>query len=468
MSEKTKTGLETLLKNNLVAIPANLVKLELAKELGWELTAAVVNINGYLVDAYVFSLTDNLLAQVLQAGSMNEVATGIKKMNYVQCVWEAKLLPLFVADEGNVIVEYDSEQSDQSDEEDKSNEEAARDRVVLLKYAEILRRFSQITGGVKFHLHRKDGSTKAPFAPEPGVVHIFFNMAPPGESQARYLNKAFGLMLDREGMAVLAAGPTIGRGKIFSDKKEPLVQIVGNNIYLLLPTFSYYLETRSTQLFEKAITLAWNGYRENVGKQENDEPADEMNFVEVMNKFEEKWHKRISDKIAEVDNEIDRLRTELLNKYKDRRDFVRWASYLASQQGQTKETLAAEYQKIKAEENVVGIYLVGKGIHVKTKPLYLEYEAKIYAVGSFVIRIGEQGDISVWNEQPLHPAGVPHPHIAKDGGPCFGNATDAITKATASRKYADAIRYVLRWLTQGYSPELAEVKIEEWPEVCHE
>lgn len=464
MSEKTKTGLETLLKNNLVAIPANLVKLELAKELGLEAIPTVVDVmGGFRVDVYLFICKPDQ-----QAESIVTKVADLQKLNYVQCAWEAKLLPLFVADEGNAVIHYDSKQSDQSDEEDQSDEKAARDRVVLLKYAEILRQFSQITGGVKFYLHHKDGLTKAPFASEPGVVHIFFNVAPPGQIQARYLRTAFGLLLDREGMEVLAAGPTAGRGKVFSDKKGPLVQIIGNNIYLLLPTLSYYLETRSTQLFEKVITLAWNGYRENVGKQENDEPADETDFIKTLGQSVEKQHKYISDEIANVDDEIDRLRKKLLNKYKDRQDFVRGVSYIASKQGQTKETLAAEYQKITNEMNVAGIYLVDEGIHVKTKPLYLEYEEKTYAVGSFVIRISDWGDISVWNEQPLHPAGVPHPHIAKDGGPCFGNATDAITKAAAGHKYATAIRYVLRWLTRGYSPELAEVKIEEWPEVRHE
>ena len=84
-------------------------------------------------------------------------------------------------------------------------------------------------------------------------------------------------------------------------------------------------------------------------------------------------------------------------------------------------------------------------------------------VGAYTIGISKFGEVSVWSERPLHPNGIPHPHIAKDGGPCFGNATDAITKAAANHKYYDAIFFILRWLKHGYTPELTAVKIEEWP-----
>ena len=129
------------------------------------------------------------------------------------------------------------------------------------------------------------------------------------------------------------------------------------------------------------------------------------------------------------------------------------------------DALPTEWRRIRGNPHVAGVALVGKGIHLTTKPVSISSNGTLYSVGRFVIRISKSGAFFIWNLDRLHPEGVPHPHISREGTPCLGNASSAIHSAFAEYRYADGVDYLLKWLTEGYEEKLALHKATEWPEV---
>ena len=172
--------------------------------------------------------------------------------------------------------------------------------------------------------------------------------------------------------------------------------------------------------------------------------------------------------LSSIEKSIADAQQKLTDLYRQRKDLE--ALVLSFQSTpfvqSTLHRLESDFQKMESEPDVAWITIVDKGIHVKTQPIEIEHEGARYMVGAFVIRVSEDGHVSVWSEQPAHPKGIPHPHIAKDGGPCLGNASDVIARAAGEHRYYDTVKLVLRWLKDGYTPELASVKIEEWPVVA--
>ena len=124
--------------------------------------------------------------------------------------------------------------------------------------------------------------------------------------------------------------------------------------------------------------------------------------------------------------------------------------------------LPSDLERIRKLPQVEHVTCVDGGLHVHTREIVIAHEGTSYSVGSFILRVGKNGGIAIWPKRTTHPEGIPHPHIAKDGGPCYGNATDAITKAAADFRIADVVQYVLTWLQHGYTPGLAEHKLAEW------
>jgi len=222
----------------------------------------------------------------------------------------------------------------------------------------------------------------------------------------------------------------------------------------------------SPRIFEYLLVLGWEGCRRHqFHPPEADHPARRKDFLACTQGWLETGRDLMARDLAKVDANIEQAQRWLAELLRSKRELEEHicAYDLTPFVQVTLKRLPRDYRLIKADPDVAMIAVVSDGLHIETRPLHVEHEGRRYAVGSFTIRIGRKGTVNVWCETPLHPKGVPHPHIAKDGGPCFGNATNAILRAGADHRYHDAVTLVLRWLKQGYAPQLASVKIEEWP-----
>ncbi len=334
------------------------------------------------------------------------------------------------------------------------------------EYRKSLLSFARLSG-LAVHFHAEGGGIRPPFPDEPGVVRILTNACPPGHTTARYVPLAFGMKINEDGLSALANGPTKGRGVVLKDELgEPMVQVLGNTWYLLIPTLSNYNFQTSALIFERLLALAWKGARE-AAKAPGPKKATRRAFVETVATWTDELPALIREDVKNMDRKIQDAQRDLADLTRRKKESLALLEAFgkSSFAKEAKARCAKDFLAIKADARVAGVSFVDDGFHVETRPLEAAHRGMRYAFGAFVIRVSKRGVVSVWSEAPTHKDGVPHPHIAKDGGPCFGNATDAIARAGGEQRYADAVRYVLRWLTEGYTHALAAVKIEEWPYV---
>lgn len=339
-------------------------------------------------------------------------------------------------------------------------------RLALAEYDRLLRTLARLSG-LEVHFHAEGSGIRPPHSDEAGIVHILTNAQPPGHTTARYVSLAFGMKVEESALAVIANGPTKGRGIVLKDPLgEALVQIVGNTWYLLIPTLSHFNWQTSVLIFDKLLSLAWNGWRER-GKAEKAKPATRKEFTETVEKWTGDLPTLIVADVANIDRKIEDAQRDLADLTRRKKESLALLEAFgkSSFAKETKGRMPKDFEAIMKDPNVARLSFVDDGFHVETAPLAIEHEGKRYAMGAFTIRIAKRGTVSVWSEKPTHQEGIPHPHIAREGGPCFGNATRAIAEAAGEQRYATAVNYVLRWLLEGYTPALAAVKIGEWPYV---
>src|SRR5690606_10370607 len=135
----------------------------------------------------------------------------------------------------------------------------------------------------------------------------------------------------------------------------------------------------------------------------------------------------------------------------------------ASFQQEVRERLPGELIAMRGLEGVANVEVVDDGIHLTSEPVTLVHEGVRYPMGTFTVRLDpEDCSVEAWNDDPLHPDGHHHPHVANKSLACYGNIGLALTKALAAYRYLDAATIAMRWLWT-YSASTTLYKIEEWP-----
>lgn len=330
-------------------------------------------------------------------------------------------------------------------------------------YMPLMRRLAQVSG-LALTYHRHDERIIPP-TPDDGIIHLWGNSCPPGENQTWYRETVFGLPVspNKDENRATGYGPTAGRGLILLDEDaRPVLQILRNNWYILFPVISYFNDLTSVQIFERLLALGWGAVQSGA---KPERPLSRRKFLRTAPVWTKGSTTYIQEQAQEVREQIAQMTQRLAELH---RQLERWIGFEKGVENnpfstRTRRALPGELKSIQVNPLVEGLDLHPEAIHVRTKPIVVSHEGVDYAVGTFVIRINNLGALMIWGETPTHPQGVPHPHIAKHGSPCYGNAGTAIARAAGEARYADAIEYVLTWLTRGYSPSLAETKIEEWP-----
>ena len=335
-------------------------------------------------------------------------------------------------------------------------------------YSNLLRRLAQVTGrSVTFH-HGRAG-VQLPNLDREGI-HIYTNSYPVGLNNAnRPISAAFGLNLTEDGREVVARHPTLGRGVVMKDGDEQdMIQVVDNNWYLLLPTMSHFNESTSLEIFERLLAL---GLEASERRSVMLKQSGRRDYLTGMKTNLGKRARHFEDRVKEAEVQIERLQRQLLMEEQKLREFIlmrdAWRKYEAGQFRRLGRK--RDFERLVAHPLIDRFYLIDDGfLQICTKPIVIEHEGRLYRMGKFIITLNGWQEVGMHCVHSPHPRGVQHVHIGASGDPCFGNAGRAITEALADFRIADAIYYMLSWLTQGYSPELAEVKIEEWPLVSDE
>ena len=335
-------------------------------------------------------------------------------------------------------------------------------------YADPLRRLAQVTGrSVTFH-HGNPGA-QLPH-PDRDGIHIYTNSYPVGLNKySRAIATAFGLNIAEDGKEVTAKFPTLGRGVVMKDEDgQDMVQVVDNNWYLLLPTISCFNEETSLEIFERLLAF---GLMAEVQSARSPRQVKRKAYMTGMKASLDHRVAHFDGKMREAVDNIENLQRALLVEEQKLREIIvmrdAWRRAAAREFRQISR--GREFERLAAHPQIERFYLIDDGfLQICTKPIVIEHEGKRYAMGEFVITLNGWQEVGMHCESSPHPRGVQHVHIGVSGNPCFGNAGVAINKALADFRIADAVCYMLTWLTQGYTPELAEVKIEEWPLVADE
>lgn len=342
----------------------------------------------------------------------------------------------------------------------------------FVSYSRTLAAMGRLTGR-RFHFHCDSRGVHDPFPAGSDDIHLFPNTSPTGESGLDETTHAFGRKIQSDGAPVKSRTRAAGRGVTLPGKYNQVVQVIGNNIFFLLPIIDYYHGKESDEIFDEAFALGWNHIRSASHAMSAESDSLSASGPEAYARASERWAVRYTDTLrsqrAKIVYKIQDLQQQLATLYRQQHELSE-ALRLIGKDSFLRAAIDhadGDYAAILALPDVESAEIIEDGLHVATRRIVVEHGGRRHDTGSFIIRLsGESGKVTVWARETAHPDGQPHPHLPKNGGPCFGNATSAILSASAEHRRADAVRYVIDWLKYGYTESSALRKIDEWPEAA--
>ena len=359
----------------------------------------------------------------------------------------------------------------QAHQEDRK--QSTGEKVLLPLFVKFLAQVGGVHGDTAFFLHANTPTGfYEPMKNVTNEIHVFMGMTPMLEYDGEYPERLFGISVEAGGYFHRLYAPSKKRGVSLSDGVKDVVQIVGNNIYLLFnPILLYALGEEVTMIiFRKAIALAMNWYTKRVEATEiADVPLSQLSMEQLAVEYFANYQTLYRTKIAEAEKEVTSLEEKLRFA---RRNLVHITMVHRTlfENGTLSNDVVAlmvrDHARIISHPLVSSAALLpNTGFEIRTKHISIEQEGVEYKIAeAFVCRFDLSGTISIWAEGSYHPKGISHPHISPAFGYCFGNIGDNIEKAVAEYRYGDAVEYLLTWLTEGYTPEnVIHSKIEEWP-----
>lgn len=346
------------------------------------------------------------------------------------------------------------------------DEQELRDHNVA--YAkDVAQDYSRLTG-ITVHLHSPKTTRVEPLPAKTDEIHIIFGATPTGPQQAFHdVDKVFGQTLDNKAWYFRRMDPVKGRGVSLHDPddktKKPLVQVIGHTGYMLVQVLSITNRGAVAKVFRGLLNLVHAGIPLSA-KRKPKRIVSGSDFAARYISLRSEMHDWRKDKIKEMDLEVERTLKAHLKALEDARF---WKLIERAEDGEDLKSTSSfasrkEFKRILAMPEVSKIELIDEGLHILTQDLTAAFEGKVYRLGRYVVRISSH-QFAVFCEQSHHPKGNIHPHYPNNGVPCWGNAGIPIVRAYQEGRIADFIELVIKWLTQGYEPALAETKIEEWP-----
>ncbi len=356
----------------------------------------------------------------------------------------------------------------------RSDEKLDRSQHMLQPiFVEYLRIMAEVVGGIGFTLH--DPSPSGFYEPircKDDELHVFIYTLPSGIPQMTHPDTLFGLSVEAKGLVWPQLKSAPRRGVALTDGDHDVVQVIGNNIYILHNPYLMWELGDATllKLFSKAVVLGLQFWLDGNEAVAIEIPFSSQTlqtecaaFLKLQVTAHEARIAKTVTTIAKLQEDLLAQRRNLVVQHKTHKVLFGDVHY----QQTLMDNLVADTEAILLHPLVArAIIIPNYGFEVKTKLITILDGGVTYKIGTFGICLGIDPHITIWCEEAFHPKGVPHPHISPWAGHCFGNVGDPITEAVAEYRYADAIEYILRWLTEGYTPELILYnKIEEWPTV---
>lgn len=331
----------------------------------------------------------------------------------------------------------------------------------------IAHEYSRLTR-IAVHMHSLKVLRSEPLPTKPDEIHILFGAIPPGRVARSYdLSEAFGQILDTRAMYYPRTHPVKGRGVVRWQKddkdKRALVQVVNRTAYLLMPVLGLNNRPAIDPVFKGLLGLIHEALplaAKRMAKPVRSAQAFNRRYHQLRKEFhdwrierEKEMVEKVASTLKEYQNALDDLRS-----FKTASPLVH-AADLKIVRGMAKR---GDFDRIKEMSEVDHIEFLDEGLHVVTKLVTCTYDGQTHRLGRYVIRLADH-DFSLFCEESHHPKGTIHPHYPNDGTPCWGNVGIPLARAQSEGRLADLVELVIKWLTQGYDPVLANTKLEEWP-----
>jgi hypothetical protein len=300
-------------------------------------------------------------------------------------------------------------------------------------------------------------------------ITVVVGSSPPGETKKYTGKKVCGVYFRDDEAEYQYMAVTRGRGQYITDSDGvPAAQLVDQTLYLFAPAqcrAGLKALTTCGDLFGKLLRTGWNAIVDGFTKKARLLPIkNEQGYREVLYTIDKMLLSDVGRQLKEIDDELETLRSrytalqirrhslhEVRNTWKDK------PLYGPS------EDRGEAWRVLASIKELASFSWDARTFQLKTRMIVQEYGGNLYALGTFGARLDIDGLISVWCEETLHPHGAPHPHISKHGSVCFGNIDFELRDAMAEGRISDAVTLLIRWLTSGYDPRVADTKIEEWP-----
>lgn len=343
-----------------------------------------------------------------------------------------------------------------------------KDRGVLSDIEETLLSLSKVTG-IEFVLHTDP--ILVPQHASDGQINVILG-APPGSGNPikRTAHPETGKSYSLWGVGrAVCEGAARGWGEVIEGPDElPIAQIIGRNFYLFVSTHKIALpilpEGSGADMFGYAMRMAWNAFIRGV-KEPEQHPLDNPDMMQMFLGMTE------SIETVRRGKELERLQTALSDiraQYQDtlnqirrvegllRPSIARVADVITDPPSWDEATGHPLFERMYTAEHL---------LHVETKPVVVEGRMlDAYTLRFDTSLTNDRWNVVIYNtKKPLHPLAIPHPHISKHGGVCFGNVGLLIDEALINHNIPRAIKLALQWLAKGYDADIARHKIEEWP-----
>ncbi len=133
--------------------------------------------------------------------------------------------------------------------------------------------------------------------------------------------------------------------------------------------------------------------------------------------------------------------------------------------------LRKQLNNIRSMPDVIGMsyskvgYSNVASLEIFTSTIYIEHGGNVYRIGSFKLTI-YNGTIKIENlsNGTGNTRSCPHPHVSRDGVPCWGNISEAIAKMLGSDEFEMLINLTIQFL-KSYDSEAPHATISDWPKV---
>lgn len=339
----------------------------------------------------------------------------------------------------------------------------------------ILKAVSAKAGGAELCLRVCD-SGHMPLAAASQKINVFWPASPAENPAERQTTRLFGREWTK---SVTVLTPSL-QGIVIKDEDGlPIAQVVGNSVYVLVAgLLTGPLADKESDADELLARLLHEAVAASRISANDDEELSKLwressesharNYVEQCLTRLRRRGTDLEKEIGDCDKQIVRAGQSIHQQLRLKREkAIQLEQLLGQDMLAEEERLRAEFAALCDSKAILSIEVHDRDICVHTRTVFIDWQGKRYRIGRFLLRLADDGRISIANVANFA-TGTPfhHPHVPDPDRPCFGNVHESLVKLVADRQYASAVTLLFRYL-ESYNPHNGVADIKHWKEVPH-